>query len=70
MIVVTGRGYNTYISFMDNLCKGCENNCGGACAYDLANEAEWRGVRLDTIRRIKMDGQESYCAYFDRREEN
>ena len=58
-----------YISYMDELCKGCENNCGGACAYDLCDEAEWRGVRLDRIRRIKMDGQESYCAYFDRREE-
>ena len=55
-----------YMSFMDALCKRCENNCGGACAYDLANEAEWRGVNLDRIRRIEMDGQESYCAYFDR----
>lgn len=57
----------SYVSYMDGLCKRCENNCGGACTYDLANEAEWRGVKLERIRRI---GEDSYCAYFDRIEED
>lgn len=56
----------SYISYMDDLCKSCENNCGGACAYDLADEAEWRGVKLEKIRRV---GADSYCAYYDRRGE-
>ena len=56
-----------YMSYMDELCRSCENNCGGACAYDLADEAEWRGVKLERLRLVKMEGQDSYCAYFERR---
>lgn len=55
--------FTNYESFMDGKCRGCENNCGGACAYDLMAEAEERGVSLDTIRRL---GAESYCAFYDR----
>lgn len=55
--------YTNYTSYITDKCRGCENNCGGVCCYDLNAEAEERGVRLEDIR------HDDFCAYYDRAED-
>lgn len=43
------------------LCKKCDNNCGGVCAYDLQMEAEERGLKVSDLINDETCKFYDYC---------
>ena len=44
-----------------NICKGCENNSGGSCAYDMRAEAIY--ARCSVFDIFQKDG--NGCSYYE-----